>query len=85
VTDSKSPKEATVEKVEKKARRFHGLFTSPVGKLVLRDLEGELNPDVLYDGTQHGTAYNVGRRDAFIYIQQLIRYEENVRRLELEG
>lgn len=73
------------EKLRKKAANFHKLFTSPTGELVLLDLEEELNPDVLKGETSEDTAYNVGRRDAFIYIQQLIRYEENARRrAELE-
>jgi hypothetical protein len=68
------------DKLRNKAAKFHRLFTSPDGKLVLQDLEDELNPDVLIGKTSEDTAYNVGRRDAFVYIQQLIRYEENVRR-----
>lgn len=68
------------DKLRKKAARFHRLFTSPEGELVLHDLEEELNKDVLIGKTSEDTAYNVGRRDAFVYIQQLIRYEENVRR-----
>lgn len=73
------------EKLRKKAANFHQLFTSPIGKLVLQDLEDEFNPDALMSSMHDETIYNVGRRDAFIYIQQLIRYEENARRIELEG
>jgi hypothetical protein len=73
-------KQLKIEKVKKKAARFHKLFTSPAGKLVLQDLEDELNPDVLISSNHDETIYNVGRRDSFIYIQQLIRYEENARR-----
>lgn len=78
-------KQLKLDDVKKKARRFHQLFTSPTGEKVLRDLEQELNPDTLFDPTGVATDYNVGRRDAFIYIQQLIRYEDNARRTELEG
>ena len=77
--------EIDLDEAKKKARNFHKLFTSPIGEKVLRDLEQELNPDTLIASTPHETSYNVGRRDAFIYIQQLIRYSENARRAELEG
>jgi len=76
---------SSAEKVVKKARRFHKLFTSPEGALVLKDLEDECNPDRLLGKNDGETNYNVGKRDVFIYIQQLIRYEDNARRTELEG
>ncbi len=73
------------EKLEKKAARFHKLFTSPAGKLVLKDLEDEFNPDVLLGKSDSETNYNVGKRDVYIYITQLIRYKENAaRQRELE-
>lgn len=80
----KRPKEA-VEALEKKARRFHNLFTSPDGVKVLEALEEEFNPDTLIGSNNAETNYNVGRRDVVIYIRQMIRYNENVRRTELEG
>ncbi len=73
------------EKLEKKAARFHKLFTSPAGKLVLKDLEDEFSPDVLLGKDDSETNYNVGKRDVYIYITQLIRYKENAaRQRELE-
>ena len=75
-------KQLKLENLRKKARRFTKLFTSPTGKLVLKDLEDEFNPDVLLSVQDSETFYNVGRRDVIIYIQQLIRYEENARQLE---
>jgi hypothetical protein len=63
-----------------KARHFLVTFTSPSGKKVLEDLDKELNPDELIASTPHEMAYKVGRRDAFIYIQQMMRYAENVGR-----
>lgn len=74
-----------LEVVEKKAARFHRVFTSLEGALVLKDLEDEFNKDILLSPDHDETIYNVGRRDVFIYIQQLIRYQENAaRRAELE-
>lgn len=73
------------EKLHKKAARFRKLFTSPIGMIVLRDLEEELNPEEIFNDNPHRTSYNAGKRDAFIYIKQLIRYDDNARRRELEG
>lgn len=67
-------------KLNEKAARFHRVFNTPEGKKVLQDLEEELNPDTLMGKDSHFTTYNVGRRDAFIYIQQLLRYYENAAR-----
>lgn len=78
-------KEETKKRLRNKAGRFQKLFTSPAGKLVLRDLEDEFNPDVLLGKSDAETNYNVGKRDVYIYITQLIRYEEDARRLESES
>jgi len=82
MANQKQLSEAAKEALIEKARRFHRLFTSPDGEKVLKDLEMELNPDTLIAISPDKTAYNVGRRDAFIYITQLIRYEDNARRME---
>lgn len=82
---SKQSREAAVEALGKKARDFHQLFTSPVGVKVLEALEEEFNPDKLLGETDAKTNYNVGGRDVVIYIRQMIRYNENARRTELEG
>lgn len=74
--DKKPPKEA-VGKLNKTANHFLRTFTSPSGKKVLESLEKELNPDVIKGANSDDTAYNVGRRDAFIYIKQMMRYAEN--------
>ena len=71
-------KEQLEKQLNNKARHFLITFTSPSGEKVLEDLENELNPDVLIGKTPEQTAYNVGRRDAFIYIKQMMRYAENV-------
>ena len=82
---NKQSREAAIEAVGKKAGDFHKLFTSPVGVKVLQHLEDEFNPDVLIGETDAKTNYNVGSRDVVIYIRQMIRYNENARRTELEG
>ena len=71
-------KEQLEKQLNNKARHFLITFTSPSGEKVLEDLENELNPDVLMASTPHETSYNVGRRDAFTYIKQMMRYAENV-------
>ena len=86
VQENKQPKEAAVEALGTKAKNFHALFTSPIGVKVLEALEEEFNPDILLGSSDAITNYNVGRRDVVIYIRQMMRYNENVRRREqLEG
>jgi hypothetical protein len=72
-------REQLEKQLSQKAQHFLITFTSPSGKKVLEDLDKELNPDVLKGKTPDDTAYNVGRRDAFIYIQQMMRYAEDGR------
>ena len=81
---NKRPKEVAIEALGKKAGNFHKLFTTPVGVEVLKSLEEEFNPDVLIGETNAKTNYNVGARDVVIYIRQMIRYDDNARRTELE-
>lgn len=73
------------QKLRDKAARFHRLFSSHDGEQVLKDLEDEFDQDELYDDNPYKTNYNIGRRDVIIYIKQLMRYEDNARRTELEG
>lgn len=78
---------AEQKKLREKAARFYRLFKTHDGEQVLKDLEDEFDADDLFNENPHKTNYNVGRRDAVVYIKQLMRYEENVRRIEdgLEG
>ncbi|KKN23611.1 hypothetical protein LCGC14_0903130 [marine sediment metagenome] len=71
----------------KKTKRFHKLFTSPIGKQVLQDLEDEFNQDQIFDPNSDSvTAHNLGQRDVVIYINQMIRNKDNAaRRSEMEG
>ena len=46
---------------------------SPDGKKVLKDLEQELNPAVVFkEGSADRTAYNLGLRAAYIYITSIV-------------
>ena len=73
------------QKLRDKAARFHRLFSTHDGEKVLQDLEDEFDQDELYDDNPYKTNYNIGRRDVIIYIKQLMRFEDNARRTELEG
>lgn len=73
------------EKLRDKAARFYRLFSTHDGELVLKDLEDEFDADELKGATDADTNYNIGRRDVIVYIRQLMRYEDNARRAELEG
>jgi hypothetical protein len=73
------------QKLRDKAVRFHRLFSTHDGQQVLQDLEDEFNQDELFDDNPYKTNYNIGRRDVIVYIKQLMRYEDNARRTELEG
>lgn len=73
------------QKLREKAARFYRLFSTHDGEQVLQDLVDEFDSDDLFNEKPHKTSYNVGRRDAVIYIKQLMRYEDNARRTELEG
>lgn len=73
------------QKLRDKTARFHRLFTTHDGEQVLKDLEDEFDSDDLKGATNADTNYNVGRRDVIVYIRQMMRFEENARRTELEG
>jgi hypothetical protein len=73
------------QKLREKAARFYRLFSTHDGEQVLQDLVEEFDADDLFHENPHKMGYNVGRRDVVIYIKQLMRYEDNARRTELEG
>lgn len=58
-----------------KAKRFHDLFTTELGKEVLRDIESESGDgtQLMVKGDQHTTTYNVGKYDLYSYITKLIK------------
>ena len=64
------------KELKKKADLFSHVFSTPQGKQVLQMLGEELNPDLLFvEGDAHKTSYNIGKRDAFIYINQMLRFD----------
>lgn len=75
---------AEKQKLRDKAARFHRLFSTHDGEQVLQDLIDEFDADDLFDENPHKMGWKVGRRDAVVYIKQLMRYEDNARRAELE-
>ena len=82
---NKQPNLTAIESLEKKAKDFYQIFTSPRGVKVLEALEEEFNPDKLLGKTDAETNYKVGGRDVVIYIRQMIRFKENAtKQRELE-
>jgi hypothetical protein len=72
-----------LDNLVKKSSYFYHVFTSPDGKKVLEALESEFNSDSIFVPMDpHATAYNLGKRDVIIYINQLIRMKENAARAE---
>ncbi len=66
------------KELKRKADLFSNVFGTPQGKEVLQMLQLELNPDELFvEGDAHKTSYNLGKRDAFIYINQMLRFDNN--------
>ncbi len=57
-----------------KAGLFRDVFDNEQGQKVLAMLEDELNPDDIFNLDPNTTAYTLGRRDALVYIKQLINY-----------
>jgi len=64
------------KETKRKADLFRHVFGTPQGKEVLQLMGEELNPDSLFvDGDSHKTSYNVGKRDGFIYVNQMLRFD----------
>ncbi len=77
-----TPKDIAVmeakEKLARKASVFKQVFNTPDGKQALNILEQEFNRlDIFEKGAPDATAYNLGRRDVVVYINQLLRYGQN--------
>jgi len=73
---------SNIDKLRKETKRkadlFKHVFGTPQGKEVLQAMKEELDPDSLFvDGDAHKTTYNVGRRDAFIFVNQMLRFDPN--------
>jgi hypothetical protein len=59
-----------------KASLFKEVFSTVSGIKVLKLLEEECNADELRSPDPHNTYFNLGRRDAVVYIKQMINYSE---------
>jgi hypothetical protein len=56
---------------------YRAVFNTPNGEKVLQDLQAEFNPDEIFvKGDADETHINLGKRQAFIYIDQLLRVDD---------
>ena len=61
-----------------KAELYQALFNTPNGKKVWEDLVEEFNPDDIFvKNDVNETSYNLGKREAYNYINQLLRMYTN--------
>ena len=61
----------------KVASKFAKVFSTPDGVEVLEVLKKELNPENQIGEDTHSTYFNLGKRDAFKFIELYIRQGEN--------
>jgi len=63
--------------IKGQAALYQAVFNTPQGKKVWEDLTRELNPDEIFvKGDADETHINLGKREAFIYINQLLRVDD---------
>jgi len=56
---------------------YRAVFNTPNGEKVLQDLQAQFNPDEIFvKGDADETHINLGKREAFIYINQLLRVDD---------
>ena len=60
-----------LEGLKRKAAKVHLLFATDLGKEVLQILRDEFDHEDLRGDSVEETYYNLGRRDAVIYLAQL--------------
>ena len=59
-----------------KAELYQALFKTPNGKKVWRDLVEVFNPETIFvKGDVNETSFNLGKREAYNYINQLLRID----------
>jgi len=68
--------EAAKSAARKKARKFEELFNTPLGKQVLDAMSNEFDIGEMRGKSVEDTYFNLGRRDAVVYIKQMITYSE---------
>lgn len=59
-----------------KSHLFRRVFSTDEGQKVLEFLKQECEPEVMFDENPHKTAYNCGKRDVVVYINQMMRYND---------
>jgi hypothetical protein len=56
---------------------YRVVFNTPNGEKVLQDLQAQFNPDEIFvKGDANETHINLGKREAVIYINQLLRVDD---------
>ena len=56
---------------------YRVVFNTPNGEKVLQDLQAQFNPDEIFvKGDADETYINLGKREAVIYINQLLRVDD---------
>lgn len=71
-----TPQQALIEEVRRKALDVKYMLQSENGKVLMDMLEVECNPEKLIGETSEKTAYNVGKRDVYMYLLLLLRTRE---------
>jgi len=68
----------SVEDIRRRLRHKSAAVTefmnSPIGKSIIEALEEEFFNGELFDPDPYATAFNCGRRDVVVYLQQLKNY-----------
>ena len=71
-----TPQQALVEEVRRDALTVKYMLESENGKVLMNLLEIECNPEKLIGQTPEQTAYNVGKRDVYMYLLLILRTRE---------
>ena len=65
-----------IEQVRERARAAKHVLQSENGQILLDMLEKECNPTKMIGKTPEETAYNVGKRDVYMYVLELLNRED---------
>ena len=63
------------ENLESKVKLVQRLIKTPDGQRLFEVLESEFNHDNILSETPDKTAYKLGQRDVWVYLNQLARYK----------
>ncbi len=67
-----------VKRTHERALTVKYMLESENGKVLMEMLEQECNPDKLIGENPEQTAYNVGKRDVYMYLQLILRTREEM-------